>query len=203
MSVPPRLVRLAFACVLSSTLISACAADHGVTTATAPTEPPSQTAASEPEGSLSSIIPSGAVQTAIQELPANTDGSITFVVRVASHDVGVSAYQGTVTFAPGALQFVNVTVPAGSGNEVYAVNPADFSQGRIRFAACSATTFAGTTVGDGVIAFRFTVRVVTSVAGANLAAALSVAGTESGAGLTADHVLGTAGVRATASVPQQ
>ena len=162
-----------------------CHGDRPVAPAGSPSGVPGGTPADAPGGNLSALVPNGSVQTAIQQQPTAPDGSITFVVTVMAQGVGVSAYQGSVTFVPGVLQLVSVTTPQGSDNEVHAVNAADFAAGRIRFAACSATVFAGTDVADGVEAFRFTVRAVGLVESANLASTLSVAGTESGAGVAA------------------
>jgi hypothetical protein len=74
------------------------------------------------------------------------------------------------------------------------VNPATFAAGGIRFAACSATNFVGAGIGDGLIAFRFTVRPPVNVSAANLAVSLSVVGSELGTGVASEHVLSSAGV---------
>ena len=180
----------------------ACHGDRPVSPlAAGPTDLPDGTQAAVPGTGLSALVPSGSVQVAIQQQPTAADGSITFIVRVVSNGVGVSAYQGAVTFAPGVLQLVSLAVPPGNGDEVYVVNPGDFAAGRLRFAACAATTFAGTDLGDGLEAFRFVVRPAGSLASANLTATLGVVGTETGAGLAAQRLLPSAGVLAATAAP--
>ncbi len=188
------LFRLVVGIAATSLFATGCHGDRPVAPASDPGGTPTGTPTDGPGGNLSSLVPSGSVQSAIQQLPPAADGSITFIVRIVAQGVGVSAYQGAVTFVPGTIQLVSVSTPQGQGDEVYAVNSADFASGRIRFAACSATTFAGTDVGDGVEAFRFTVRSMGPLANANLGAALSVVGMESGVGLGADHLLGSPAV---------
>lgn len=175
-------------------LVSACYSDPTVAPDDHPVAAPVAPTPARPVASLASLVPAGGVQAAILEDAPAADGSVTFTVRVVAKDVGVSAYQGAVTFAPGTLQAQSFAVPPGDGNEVYAVNPAEFAAGRIRFAACSATTFAGTDVGDGVVAFRFTVRAQSNFGAANIGVGLTVVGTESGAGIAAEHVLQSTGV---------
>jgi hypothetical protein len=176
-------------------LVTACYTDPGAP-ASEPSAAPTNKAPETRTTNLASTVPSGAAQAAILQDPPASDGSVTFTVRVAAKDVGLSAYQGNVTFTPGTLQLQSFSVPSGAGSEVYVVNQADFASGHIRFAACSATTFAGATEGDGVVAFRFTVRSSSNLAAANIAASLSVVGTESGTGLAPENVLGSAGVLA-------
>ena len=174
-----------------------CHGDRSVAPVDGPAEVPTGTPAGAPTRNLSALVPAGSVQSAIQQEPTAADGSITFVVRVMAQGVGVSAYQGAVTFVPGVFQLVSITAPPGRGEEVFAVNPGEFAAGRIRFAACAATTFVGTDVGDGVEAFRFTVRTLGSVASANLASTLSVVGLETGVGLAAERLLASPAVLGT------
>jgi hypothetical protein len=143
---------------------------------------------------LISSVPPGVVQPAIQQGPLAPDGSITFSVRVLSNQVGVSAYQGAVTFAPGAFELVSADAPAGAGGDGYLINTDEFASGRIRFAAFTPTTFRETTSGDGVEAMRLTIRPLRPVDDANIVAALDVVSGETGISVQANRVLPSSGV---------
>jgi hypothetical protein len=135
------------------------------------------------------------VQPAIQQEPLSADGTVTFVIRVLANQVGVSAYQGVVTFSPGAFELVDVHAPAGLGSESHLLNSEGFDQGRVRFAAFTPTSFAGTNIGDGVEALRLTVRPLRPVEDSNLIATLDVVSGETGAPVAATNVLASPGIQ--------
>jgi hypothetical protein len=143
---------------------------------------------------LTSLVPRGAVQAAVQQYPATTDGTVTFSVRVLANGVGVGAYSGSITFVPGAFELVDVTLPHGADGEARFQNPGGFDHGVIRFAGFTPTTFAGTSTGDGAEALRFTVRVLTPIESANMRAALNVVSGETGVAISAEQVLASPGV---------
>jgi hypothetical protein len=150
---------------------------------------------SAPGTPLSSLPPSGAVQAVVQQQPVAKDGNVTFVVRILSNGVGVSAYQGDITFEPGAFALVSMSAPDGVDGDAHVLNSSEFATGRIRFAAFTPTAFVGTNTGDGLEAFRFTVKPAASTALANVVATLGVVGTEDGAAISTDRVLASRGVR--------
>lgn len=132
-------------------------------------------------------VPRGAVRADVVQEPLEADGAVTFVVRVRSRDVMLSAFQGMVTFSAGAFELVRVTAPDRSG-ETRLFNEEEFAQGRIRFAAMTPTTFASTPE-EGIEAIRFTVRPLRAVAEADLSATLEVASEEEGVALDAGSLL--------------
>jgi hypothetical protein len=132
-------------------------------------------------------VPRGAVRADIVQEPLAADGSVTFVVRVRTRDVVLSAFQGVVTFSPGAFELVGVTATDRSG-ETRLFNEAAFAHGRIRFAAMTPTTFAPAPE-EGIEAFRFTVRPLRAIAEANLEATVEVASEEEGVALDAGSFL--------------
>jgi hypothetical protein len=138
-------------------------------------------------------VPSGAVQAVIQQEPATTDGLVTFVVRVLANNLTVSAFQGSVTFAPGSFELVEKRTPAGPGG-MTVLNAEGFAEGRIRFGSLTATQFDSIAVGSGIEAFRFTVRPLRPVGESNLLATLEVVGTDMGATVGADRMLASSGV---------
>jgi hypothetical protein len=151
----------------------------------------SHTQASQP---LISAVPPGVVQPAIQQEPIAPDGSITFSVRVLANHVAVSAYQGKVTFAPGAFELISVDTPPSAGGEGHFVNAEQFHEGLIRFAAFTPTTFHESTSGDGVEALRLTVRPLRPVDDADLVAELDVVSGETGVSVQANRVLTSSGI---------
>ncbi len=181
--------RIALAVAAMSVLGVACTDVNPVAPGgTSPTLPP-VTPPRPPGVPLSSLVPPGAVQPAIQQEPQAADGTVTYVVRIVANAVAVSAYQGEVTFSPDVFQLVSVTPPPNASDVISLVNAAEFPAGRLRFAGCTATIFAGTDVGDGIVAFRFTVRVLGDIAHANISATVAVVGTELGAGVAPEHLL--------------
>jgi hypothetical protein len=132
--------------------------------------------------------PTASVRADIVEGAPEADGLLTFAVRVRSRDLSLSAFQGVLTFAPGAFELVSMSTPQ-RGGETYLFNPEEFSAGRVRFAALSPTTFADALAGDGVEALRVTVRPLRPIDEANLSATLDVAGRESGASIDAARLL--------------
>jgi hypothetical protein len=143
---------------------------------------------------LIASVPPGVVQPAIQQSALAPDGSITFSIRVLANQVGVSAYQGVISFAPGAFELIAADAPPGSSGEGYLVNTEGFSSGNVRFAAFTPTTFRESTSGDGVEALRLTVRPLRPVDDANLVAALDVVSGETGVSVQASRVLSSSGV---------
>ena len=139
-------------------------------------------------------MPPGVVQPAIQQEPISSDGSITFSVRVLANQVGVSAYQGVITFTPGSFELVSADSPTSAGGEGHLVNTEGFASGRIRFAAFTPTTFRETASGNGVEALRLTVRPLRPVDDANLVAALDVVSGETGVSVQANRVLSSSGI---------
>lgn len=141
-----------------------------------------------PQPGVVANVPGGAVRADIVEQPLALDGSVTFVVRVRSRNVALSAFQGAVTFTPGSFDLVSIDVPVRDG-ESYLFNPEEVAAGRIRFAALSPTSFAESYAQDGVETLRITVRPRRPVAEAALAATLDVASVESGAALDTEQLL--------------
>jgi len=140
-------------------------------------------------------LPHGSVQAAVVADTSARDGSVTYIVRVLARDVVVSSYQGVVTFAPGALTLVSTSTPTGQAGETYVLNPEGFAQGRIRFAALTTTSFGGAATGDGVEAFRFTVRPYNPASQSGVTATLDVVGTDVGRAVAPDRVLASPGVQ--------
>lgn len=140
-------------------------------------------------------VPTGAVQAVIQQEATTADGLVTFVVRVLANNLTVSSFQGTVTFAPGSFELVDKKTPT-TGGMTAVLNAEAFAEGRIRFAALTPTQFDSISVGAGVEAFRFTVRPLRAVEESNLVASLDVAGSDVGASIGADRMLGSQGVLA-------
>jgi hypothetical protein len=138
-------------------------------------------------------VPSGAAQAVIQQEATTADGLVTFVVRVLANNLTVSSFQGTVAFAPGSFELVDKRTPAGAGG-ITVLNADGFADGRIRFGALTTTQFDSITVGNGVEAFRFTVRPLRPVQESNLVATLDVVGTDVGATIGADRMLASPGV---------
>ena len=175
--------RLYFAGLLCApAIVAGCGGDNAVT---------GNTLANQP---LIASVPPGVVQSAIQQGPTASDGSITFSVRVLANQVGVSAYQGAVTFAPGAFELVSADSPPGTGGEGYLVNAEGFAQGKIRFAAFTPTTFRETAIGDGIEALRITVRPLRPVDDADLVASLDVVSGETGISVQANRVQSSHGI---------
>jgi hypothetical protein len=176
--------RLYLALLLAPAIAAGCGGDNPVA---------GRTQANQP---LISSVPPGVVQSAIQQEATAPDGSITFSVRVLSNQVGVSAYQGAVTFAPGAFELVSADPPANAGAEGHIINTEGFAAGRIRFAAFTPTSFRETTSGDGVEALRLTVRPLRPVDDANLVASLDVVSGETGMSVQASRVQPSSGITA-------
>jgi hypothetical protein len=151
----------------------------------------SRTQAHQP---LISTVPPGVVQPAIQQGAIASDGSITFSIRVLANQVGVSAYQGAITFAPGAFELVSADTPPSVGGEGHLINTEGFDEGRVRFAAFTPTTFHESTNGDGVEALRLTVRPLRPVDDADLVAELDVVSGETGVSVQANRVLTSSGI---------
>ncbi|HYV96979.1 MAG TPA: hypothetical protein VE967_05965 [Gemmatimonadaceae bacterium] len=146
-----------------------------------------------PKPAISATVPRGAVQLAILQQPVNTDGSVTFVVRVLTNDVVVSSFQGNVTFEPGTLDLVSAKTPDSKDGEAYFLNAADAAQGRIRFAAFTPRAFNGTDIDAGLEAFRFTVKPHVAIELSRLAGTFTAVGRETGVRMAADLVLGSSG----------
>jgi hypothetical protein len=174
--------RLYLGLLLAPAIAAGCSGDNAVDGRTQVNQP------------LISSVPPGIVQPAIQQEPIAPDGSITFSVRVLSNQVGVSAYQGVITFAPGAFELVSADSPPSIGGTGHLVNTEGFSAGRIRFAAFTPTTFRETTIGDGVEALRLTVRPLRPVDDANIVATLDVVSGETGISVQANQVLSSSGI---------
>jgi hypothetical protein len=164
-----------------------CSDDMGV----GPTqnEPPSSVVLG-----LSEQVPAGAVQAAVIALPPAPDGTVTFVVRVIAKDVGVGAYQGVVGFERGTMDLVSVSTAMAAQGAGIVLNPAEFQAGAIRFGSWTASAFPGTNVGDGIEAFRFTVRMLSPMADANVRATLVAVGGGDGEPIAQDLVLASPGV---------
>jgi hypothetical protein len=145
----------------------------------APTAPPVD---------LVKTIPMGAAQVIVEQQPASAAGSLTFVVRVLSNGVKMGAYQGAVTFVPGAFELVSVETPKDAGSDYYIVNSSAFAEGRIRFAAYTTEAFSGTE------AFRVTVKPLRPVSQAMLAGALEVAGEVTGSAVPAARLKPSQGI---------
>jgi hypothetical protein len=133
-------------------------------------------------------VPGGTVRAEITEEALEADGALTLVVRVRARNAALSAYQGAVTFTPGAFELVSISAPERAG-ESYLFNPTEFEAGRIRFAAMSPVPFADVNAVGGIEAFRVTVRPLRPLAEANLAATVDIASLENGASLTSEQLL--------------
>lgn len=132
--------------------------------------------------------PTGTVRAEITEESLEADGALTLVVRVRTRNARLSAYQGALTFTPGAFELVSISAPERAG-ESYLFNPEEVELGRIRFAAMSPTPFANVNAEEGIEAFRVTVRPRLPADQANLAATVDVASIENGAALTTEQLL--------------
>jgi hypothetical protein len=88
---------------------------------------------------------------------------------------------------------VEKTTPAGGGMTAV-LNTEKFGEGQIRFAALTPTQFDSITSGSGVEAFRFTVRPLKPTSESGIVATLDVVGTDVGAALGAERMLGSRGV---------
>lgn len=147
-----------------------------------------------PVESLRVQVPSGTVQAVIQSVPGGRNGEVTLIVRVVSNGVPVGAYQGSVTFAPGAFTLVYASSAGASDDAAHVLNTSTFAEGRIRFAAFTATRFAEAETEDGTEAFRFTVKPLQPVAAADLTVTLETVGESTGTAVAADRVLASPGV---------
>lgn len=152
-----------------------------------------------PEPGVESGVSDGAVRVDIVEGTLEADGSQTLVVRLRARSLGVSSYQGTLSFTPGSYELLSITTPDRSG-ESYLFNTEEFAAGRLRFAALSLTTFAGANMDSGIEAFRVTVRPLRPAGDADLAAQMEVAGLENGMPLTPDQLLPSRVVRGPTAV---
>jgi hypothetical protein len=141
-----------------------------------------------PSPALVNTVPPGTIQPVIQQQASASTGTLTLVVRVVGNGVTVGAYQGVVTFTPGALDLVSIETPAGTGGDFHVINATTFATGRIRFAAYAAESISGTE------AFRMTVRSPGPLSEARLAAALEVVGEATGAPVAATKLHTSRGV---------
>lgn len=173
--------RLASLLVVAALATSACRDDRPATTP-APDEP-------------AATLPSGAAQVTVRQLAGGPAGTLTFAVHIVARDLTVSAFQGTVRFAPGMLELVETATPAaGAAGQMFLVNTDRFADGKILFAALTPTVFTGVTEGNGIEAFRFTVRTSRPIAEAGIVATLDAMGQESGETVTSDRMLASPGV---------
>ena len=133
-------------------------------------------------------LPTGAIQVLVQQQPVTTAGRLTFAVKVITKDVSVGAYQGALTFEPGAFELVSVESPSAKDGEFHIVNTADFAKGRIRFAAYATEAF------DGTDAFLVTVKPLVPLENAKLVGALDVAGEVTGAAVAKTMLQSSRGI---------
>jgi hypothetical protein len=142
-----------------------------------------------PQDNLARTVPQGSIQLFVQQESADGGGQYTFVVRVVSNGVKMGAYQGEVTFQPGALELVGVETPKTGDADFHIVNAANFASGRIKFAAyTTAESFGGTE------ALRLKVKTSRSIADAQLAGKLDVAGETTGASVSKTKLLASRGI---------
>jgi hypothetical protein len=168
--------KLYLAGVLSATAFAAgCQSDN----------PAGPASADEP---LINMVPRGVVQSAIQQGGVGADGSLTLIVRVLANQVGVSAFQGAVTFPPGSFELVHAEVPQGSAGASFLVNTEPFATGVVRFAAFTPRTFSESSSGDGVEALRLIVRPLRPVDEDGIHATLDVVSGETGAEVPSANV---------------
>lgn len=134
------------------------------------------------------IVPRGSTQVFIQQAPATQADRVTLVVRVVANGVSVGAYQGAVTFAPGAFELIGIETPKGGSGDLFLVNPAGFAEGRIRFAAYTTEKFSDTE------AFRVTVKPLKPLGEARVAGSLDVAGEVSGVRVSRSKIVASRGI---------
>lgn len=137
---------------------------------------------------LASTVPRGSTQVFVQQAPITQADRVTFVVRVVANGVSVGAYQGAVTFVPGAFELVGIETPKGASGDLYLVNPAGFAGGRIRFAAYTTEKFTDTE------AFRVTVKPLKPLGEARLTGTLDVAGEVSGVRMSRSRIMASRGI---------
>jgi hypothetical protein len=140
-----------------------------------------------PHDALSASIPRGTVQMIVQQESSSGD-ELTFVVHLAANGIKVGAYQGELTFVPGALTLIGETTPQADG-EFHLVNPAGFEHGSVKFAAyTTADAFSSTE------AFRFRAKAEKPLAEAALTARLDVVGEPTGSAVAKNRVLASHGI---------
>jgi hypothetical protein len=145
--------------------------------------------ASAPLSAHAAALPSGTVEAVIQREPGPTPGTVRLTVRVLARDTVLAAYQGALTFAPGAFELVSVSTPDGTDGEAHLVNSTTLAAGRLPFAAYAPERFATDE------AFAIVVRPNLPLDAMHLSAALDVAGVASGRALAATRLRRSAGVR--------
>jgi hypothetical protein len=140
-----------------------------------------------PDQRLISAVPSGSVQVVVQQESSSGD-ELTLVARVVGNGIKVGAYQGEVTFVPNTLELLGATTPTVE-NELHIVNPANFAQGKIRFAGyTTADAFTSSEV------FRMRVKAVHTLADANLVGTLQVVGEPTGRAVSKTKLLASRGI---------
>ena len=142
-----------------------------------------------PLSALTAALPSGAVEAVIQQEAGPSPGTVRLTVRVLARDTVLAAYQGALTFAPGAFELVSVSTPDGTDGETHLVNSSTLPAGRLPFAAYAPERF-GTDE-----AFSVVVRPTLPLDAMHLSAALDVAGVASGRALAGTSLRRSAGVR--------
>jgi hypothetical protein len=141
-----------------------------------------------PAVELVEFVPVGGVQVMLVQSAGPTEGTLRYRVRVIAREVDMAAYQGAVTFAPGAFEFLGIEHSDPTDGESHFVNAEGFKDGKIRFAAWATEKFKTDE------AFAFIVR-STGAAAPNLSASLEVAGESTGAALSDAVLRASAGIR--------
>jgi len=140
-----------------------------------------------PDQRLISAVPDGAVQVVLQQ-ESVSGNELTLVARIIGNGIDVGAYQGEIKFVPGSLELVGVTTPTAD-NEMHIVNPAQFAQGRLRFAAY--TTASKFTSSE---AFTVRVRTAHALADAQIVGSLEVVGEPAGRAIAKNKLLASRGI---------
>jgi hypothetical protein len=142
-----------------------------------------------PTANVSALVPKGSVQVVIQQDTHITGDSALFIVNVVGNDVPVAAYQGTITFSPGALEVLSVRTPPANAGEFRIVNDRETGAGRIRFAGFSPEAFGSTE------ALRIVARVTRGLSATNMVGTLDVAGETAGTAVRKQNLRASDGLR--------
>lgn len=130
--------------------------------------------------------PTPSVRASIEAAAPASDGTVQLTVRVVPTGLTLGAYQGSLRFAPGALQLVRVVTPSGDGTRMS--NPADSARGVIRFAGYAVNGFMKTEV------LTLVVRPVRPLARAEVRAQLDVASDLAGTAVAKAQLYSATGV---------
>ncbi len=120
----------------------------------------------------------------VQE-PGGATDRVTLTVHVDSKSLGVAAYQGRLSFDPGAFELIEATTPDDNSR---IVNSTTTAEGYIRFAGFAAEKF------DGTLALRLVVRPIKPLDAANMVASLEVVGEATGVAVAKEKLITQRGI---------